>query len=227
MTTNLFTAPAAVFAREARLAWAGGGGPAGPAAFNLAALALFPLALGPETEALAQAAPGVVAFALLLSVLQPAERLFGEDAFDGTLELYAASGAGFALVCLAKTLAFALAVFWPAPLLAFLGGVAYGMTPAAALVLAFALLLAAPGLALIAAFAAALSAGVKRAGLLIALIAAPLQAPLLVFAAGAGRAAQDGTGLAAANLMLAAAGSLAALALVPAGVAAALKARLE
>ena len=73
----------------------------------------------------------------------------------------------------------------------------------------------------------ALAAGVKRAGLLIALIAAPLQVPALVFAAGAGRAALEGTGVAGANLMLTAAFSLAALALAPAGIAAALKARLE
>ena len=164
---------------------------------------------------------------MLLSTLQSAERLFGEDAADGTLELYLLSGQGFTLVCLAKTLAFALAVFWPAPVIAALAGIAYGMSVEASLVLALGLALAAPGLALLAGFAGALAAGVKRAGLLIALIAAPLQVPLLVFAAGAGRAALDQTGTAGANLMLAAAVSLAALVLAPAGIAAALKARLE
>ncbi|MEO1038950.1 MAG: heme exporter protein CcmB [Pseudomonadota bacterium] len=217
----------AIFQREMRLAWSGGGGPAGPAAFNLAALALFPLALGPSPDTLAAAGPGVIAFAMLLSVLQPAERLFGEDAFDGTLEGYALSGASLTLICLMKTLAFACAVFWPAPLLAFAGGVAYGMSVEAALVLALGLMLAAPGLALIAGFAAALAAGVKRAGLLIALIAAPLQVPLLVFASGAGRAMIDAPHLVLANLTLTAAASLAALALTPFAIAAALRARLE
>ncbi|TGY89320.1 cytochrome C biogenesis protein [Marinicauda algicola] len=217
----------ALFAREMRLAWAGGGGAAGPAAFNLAALSLAPLAIGPAPEILTAAAPGIIAFAMLLSTLQSSERLFGEDAADGTLELYLLSGQGFTLVCLAKTLAFALAVFWPAPVIAALAGIAYGMSVEASLVLALGLALAAPGLALLAGFAGALAAGVKRAGLLIALIAAPLQVPLLVFAAGAGRAALDQTGTAGANLMLAAAVSLAALVLAPAGIAAALKARLE
>ena len=217
----------ALFEREARLAWAGGGGSAGPLAFNLAALALFPLALGPSPDTLAAAAPGVIAFAMLLAVLQPAERLFGEDVFDGTLDAYALSGVGLTVISLMKTMAFAGAVFWPAPLLAFLGAIAYGMGVEAAFVLALGLALAAPGLALIAGFAAALAAGVRRAGLLIALIAAPLQTPLLIFAAGAGRAASEAPHLVFANLALTAAASLAALALAPFAIAAALRARLE
>lgn len=218
---------AALFKREVRLAWAGGGGPAGPAAFNLAALALAPLAIGPDADTLAAAGPGLIAFAALLATLQPAERIFGEDVADGTLELYALSGPGLVVVSLMKALAFTLAVFWPLPVLAFLGGVAYGLEPPAALILAAGLLAAAPGLALTAAFAGALAAGLKRAGLLIALIAAPLQVPLLVFAAGAGRSAADGAGLELANLAMALAGSLIALALAPLGAAAALRARLE
>lgn len=217
----------ALFAREVRLAWAGGGGPAGPAAFNLAALALAPLAIGPDAETLAAAGPGIITFAALLATLQPAERIFGEDVADGTLELYALSGVGLALASLMKALAFTLAVFWPLPALAFLGGLAYGLEPVPALVLSAGLLLAAPGLALVAAFAGALAAGLKRAGLLIALIAAPLQVPLLVFAAGAGRAAMDGTPTVLPNLMMAAAFTLAALVLAPLGAAAALRARLE
>ncbi len=218
---------AAVFARELRLSFAGGGGPAGPFAFNLAALTLAPLAIGPDPAALAAAGPGVVAFAFQLSTLQAAERLFGDDAADGTLELYALSGASLSLICAARLLGFTAATLWPAPVLAFAGAVSYGIAPPAALALAFAMLLALPGLALIAGFAGALAAGLKRAGLLIALVAAPLQVPLLVFAAGAGREAATGGGAYAANLMLAAAMSLAVLALAPFGAAAALKARLE
>lgn len=217
----------ALFSREMRLAWAGGGGPAGPAAFNLAALALAPLAIGPDPTTLSAAGPGIIAFAALLATLQPAERLFGEDASDGTLELYALSGVGLAAAVLMKALAFTVAVFWPIAPLAFVAGLAYGLETPSALTLALALLIAAPGLSLIAAFAGALAAGLKRAGLLIALIAAPLQVPLLVFAAGAGRAAAEGTGLESANLMMAGAMSLAALALAPLGAAAALRARLE
>lgn len=217
----------ALFAREARLAFAGGGGPAGPAAFNLAALTLAPLAIGPSADVLAAAGPGVIAFAMLLASLQSAERLFAEDAADGTLELYALSGVSLTVIAFIKPLAFALAALWPAPVLAFIAGLAYGMSVEAAFALALGLLIAAPGLILIAGFAGALAAGLKRAGLLIALIAAPLQLPLLIFASGAGRAAAEGTGLAGANLMMAGAVSLMTLVLAPLGIAAALKGRLE
>ncbi|KPP81099.1 MAG: ABC-type heme export system permease component CcmB [Oceanicaulis sp. HLUCCA04] len=216
-----------LFLRELHLAVAGGGGAAGPAAFMLAALALVPLGVGPDPEILRAAAPGVVAFAALLASLQGAERMFGDDLADGTLELYALSPVSLTGLALAKAGAFALGVLWPAPVIGFVAALAYGMDVQSAGVLAAALLLAVPGLALGAGFAGALAAGLSRAGLLIALIAAPLQVPLLVFVAGAGRAAMEDTGLAGANLMLAGAFSLAALALAPFGMAAALKARLE
>ncbi|WP_019960305.1 heme exporter protein CcmB [Woodsholea maritima] len=222
-----FVALWALFKREAKLAWAGGGGAAGPAAFNLAALALAPLAMGPSPELLSQAGPGIVAFSLLLSTLQPAERLFGDDVGDGTLDLYALCGQSLTLISLVKTLAFAFAVFWPAPMIALIGGLAYGLPFEAAATLAFGLSLAIPGLAMITAFAGALAAGIKRSGLLIALIAAPLQTPLLIFAAGAGREALNATGRADANLLLTLAVSLMLLVLSPAGIAAALKARLD
>ena len=144
---------------------------------------------------------------------------------DDAMELL--SGQSLALTCLVKALAFTAAVFWPLPAIAFFGALAYGLEPGPALVTAFALLLAAPGLALVASFAGALAAGLKRAGLLIALIAAPLQVPLLIFAAGAARSAVEQPDLVAPNLMMTAAYSLAALALAPLGAAAALRARLE
>jgi heme exporter protein CcmB len=58
----------AIFWREARLAWAGGGGAAGPAAFFLAAITLAPLAIGPAPDLLMAAGPGLMGFAALLSV---------------------------------------------------------------------------------------------------------------------------------------------------------------
>lgn len=199
----------AVMGREARLAWAGGGGAAAPAAFFLAALVLAPLAIGPESATLQAAGPGLVVFAAFLAVLQPAEKLFGEDLSDGTLELYGLSGESLSLLLGAKTLGWTLATLWPLPLLAGLGGVFFGLTPEATLALAAALAAAAPGLMFITAFAAALAAGLKRAGLLIALIAAPLQTPLLIFAAAAGRSAMEGDGRSGSLILLCLALSLA------------------
>tara|TARA_R110002072_G_scaffold174750_1_gene330303 strand:- start:623 stop:1291 length:669 start_codon:yes stop_codon:yes gene_type:complete len=221
------SAPLAIFVREARLAFAGGGGPAGPAAYFLAALTLAPLAIGPSGATLAVAGPGVIAFAALLAVLQGADRLHGEDVSDGTLDIYALSGVTLPLIAFAKTLGWGLATLWPLPVIGFIGAVSYGLPVPAALMFTAALAASIPGLAFIASFAGALAAGVKRAGLLIALIAAPLMIPLLVFAAAAGREAYGGGEAALANLALTGAASLFAAAIFPFAIGAALKARLE
>jgi heme exporter protein B len=216
----------AIFWREARLAWAGGGGAAGPAAFFLAAITLAPLAIGPAPDLLMAAGPGLMGFAALLSVLQSAERLYGDDFHDGTLELYALQPLGLALISLAKTLGQGVATLWPLPLIALLGGLMYGVPLAASLMLAAALTAAIPALVLLAGFAGALAAGIRRSGLLIALIATPMMVPVLIFAAGAGRAGFEGDERALANLGLTAAVSLGTLALAPFGIAAAVRSRL-
>jgi len=217
---------AAVFWREARLAWAGGGGAAGPAAFFLAAITLAPLAIGPAPELLAAAGPGLMGFAALLSVLQSAERLYGDDFSDGTLDLYALMPMGLPLLALAKTLGQGVATLWPLPLIALLGGLMYGVPLMSSLMLAVSLLAAVPALVLLSGFAGALAAGVKRSGLLIALIATPMMVPVLIFAAGAGRASFEGDERAAANLLLTLAVSLGTVALAPFGIAAAVRSRL-
>lgn len=218
----------AIAAREARLAWAGGGGAAGPAAFFLAALTLAPLAMGADPQLLSQAGPGIMAFLALLSVLQSAERLHGEDLSDGTLDLYALAPSGLVAISLAKTLGHGFATLWPLPFIGILGGIMFGVPIMAALLLGLGLLAALPGLVMIAGFAGALGAGIKRAGFLIALIAAPLMVPILVFAAGTGRAALDNNpDQAFATVMVTAALSLGSLALFPFAMAAALRARIS
>jgi heme exporter protein B len=216
----------AVFRREARLAWSGGGGAAGPAAFFLAAITLAPLAIGPAPDVLAAAGAGLMGFAALLSVLQSAERLYGDDFADGTLDLYALTPTGLPLLALAKTLGQGLATLWPLPFIALLGGLMYGVPARSSLMLGAALLAAIPALVLLAGFAGALAAGVKRGGLLIALIATPMMVPVLIFAAGAGRAGFEGDERALASLLLTAAVSLGTVALVPFGIAAAVRSRL-
>lgn len=216
-----------IFTREAGLAWAGGGGAAGPTAFFLACITLGPLAIGPDDATLRAIAPGLMAIAALLSVLQAAERLFTEDLSDGTLELYVLTPVSLPLLALAKVMGQAAATLWALPLIGMLGALMYGLASGETLIVGAALLVAIPALALIAAFAGALSAGVKRGGLLISLIAIPLMVPVLVFAAGAGRAAMDGeTDRAVATLLLTLAVSLGTTALAPFGIAAAMRARL-
>jgi heme exporter protein B len=216
----------AIFMREARLGWAGGGGAAGPAAFFLAAITMAPLAIGPAPDILLAIGPGIMAFVALLSVLQPAERLFGDDLSDGTMELYVLSPVGLSALVLAKITGQATATLWPMPLIGMMGALMYGLPFVASGILALALLAAIPALSLIAGFAGALVAGVKRGGLLIALIATPMMVPVLIFAAGAGRSAFDGDERSLANLLLTIAISMATTALVPFGIAAAMRSRL-
>lgn len=197
-----------------------------PAAFFLAAITLAPLAIGPSPELLAAAGPGLMGFAALLSVLQSADRLYGDDFADGTLDLYALAPTGLPLLCLVKTLGQGLATLWPLPPVALVGALMYGVAPLSGLMLAAALAAAIPALVLIAGFAGALAAGIRRAGLLIALIAAPMMVPVLIFAAGAGRAGFEGDERALASLLLTAAVSLGAIALLPFGMAAAVRSRL-
>ncbi|QNL19791.1 heme exporter protein CcmB [Hyphobacterium sp. CCMP332] len=218
---------ATVFLREARLAFAGGGGPAAPAAFFIASLTLAPLAIGQSPATLQAAGPGVICFAALLAVLQGAEKLFGEDVADGTLEAYGLSGIPMSIIAIAKVLGSAVATLWPLPLVGLGGGIAFGLPVEAAGMLGLALAAAIPGLAFLVAIAAALSAGARRGGLVIALIAAPLAIPLMVFTASAGRAAAIGDAAAGANLLLTCAVSLFLTALSPFAISAALKARLE
>ena len=217
----------AVFARETRLAFAGGGGAAGPAVFFIAALTLAPLAIGPDMATLAGAGPGLICFAALLAALQPAERLYGDDLEDGTLDLYALAPSSLASLVLAKTAGQALATLAPILPLGFLAGLMFGLAPHVAGATMIALAAALPGLALFAAFAGALCAGLKRAGLLIALIAAPLQTPLLIFAAGAGRSAAADDGRTLSITLLVAAISLGATALLPFAIAGAVRSRLD
>ena len=216
-----------ILRREAGLAWAGGGGAAGPTAFFLACITLGPLAIGTESDTLVAVGPGIMGISALLAVLQFGERSFADDFCDGTLELYALSSVSLPILSFAKVMGQALATLWALPLIGALGGMMYGLPIISALVLGAALLAAIPALALIAGFAGALAAGVKRGGLLIALIAAPMMVPVLIFAAGAGRAAFEGDDRAIANLLLTLAVSLGTTALAPFGIAGAIRSRLS
>lgn len=56
-----------ILGREAGLAWAGGGGAAGPTAFFLACITLGPLAIGAENETLISVGPGIMGISALLA----------------------------------------------------------------------------------------------------------------------------------------------------------------
>ncbi|MFC3609562.1 heme exporter protein CcmB [Stutzerimonas tarimensis] len=207
--------------RESRLLFRRPAELANPLVFFAIVIALFPLAVGPETQLLRTIAPGVLWVAALLSVLLSLDGLFRSDFEDGSLEQWVVSPHPLALLVLAKVLAHwafsGLALVLLAPLLGLMLGLPVAVLP----VLLLSLLLGTPVLSLLGAVGAALTVGLKRGGLLLALLILPLYIPVLILGSGALQAALQGLPTAGHLLWLA---SLTALAvtLTPFAIAAGL-----
>ncbi|WP_300631114.1 heme exporter protein CcmB [Pseudomonas sp.] len=213
---------ALLVAREARLLCRRPAELANPLVFFAIVIALFPLAVGPETKLLQTLSPGLVWVAALLSVLLSLDGLFRSDFEDGSLEQWVLSSHPLPLLVLAKVLAHwafsGLALVLLSPLLALMLGLPIECLP----VLLLSLLLGTPVLSLLGAVGAALTVGLKRGGLLLALLILPLYIPVLILGSGALQAALMGMPVTGYLLWL---GSLAALAvtLTPFAIAAGLK----
>lgn len=182
----------AIFARELRLAWSGGGGAALPVGFFAAASSLTPFAVGNDIENLKVAGPGVMWIALALSSLLPMERLFQADLEDGTLDAYAGSGIAMESVVLAKTLAHWIATGIPLALVAPVLWVMLQGPPETAPFVILTSLLGSLAFFFFGSVGAALAAGLRRGGLLIALVTLPLYVPAMIFGAAALYAAASG-----------------------------------
>jgi heme exporter protein B len=213
---------AAVLGRDLALVWRRRGDALNPVMFAVIVVALFPFALGPETEVLARIAAGTIFVAVLLAGLLSLDSLFRSDLEDGSLEQLVMSPHPLALLLACKIavhwLTTALPLIAVAPLLAQLLHLPGGVLP----VLLAALSLATPLLSLIGAVCVALTLGMRRSGMLLTLIVLPLIVPVLIFGAGACNAAQLALPSAAPLLWLGAWLAL-ALVLAPLAAAAALK----
>lgn len=216
----------AVFVRELKLAWSGGGGAALPVGFFAAASSMTPFAVGANTAALQTAGPGVMWIALALSSLLPMERLFQADLEDGTLDAYAGSGIGMEGVALAKTLAHWIATGIPLALMAPILWIMLQGAPEASGLVMGAALIGSLAFFFFGSVGAALAAGMRRGGLLIALVTLPLYVPTMIFGAATLNAAANGldwTG----PMMLTAAAALFGIATSPFGAALALRTALD
>ena len=178
--------------REARLLARRPAELANPLVFFALVIALFPLAVGPETQLLQTLSPGLVWVAALLAVLLSLDGLFRSDFEDGSLEQWVLSPHPLALLVLSKVLAHwvfsGLALVVLSPVLALMLGLPAECLP----VLVFSLLLGTPVLSLLGAVGAALTVGLKRGGLLLALLILPLYIPVLILGSGALQAAMQG-----------------------------------
>ncbi|HEX9466084.1 MAG TPA: heme exporter protein CcmB [Alphaproteobacteria bacterium] len=185
-------AVAAMLRRDLRLAWRSPGDSANVVLFFVLGVVLFPFGVGPGAEILARISVGVIWVMALLAALLSLDRLFREDAEDGSLDLLALSPAPLEFLVLGKVLAHWLVTGIPlivaSPLLAL-----FMQLPAAAYpVLLLALLLGTPTLSLIGAIGAGLTLGTRRGGVLVALLVLPLYIPVLIFGVSAVEAATAG-----------------------------------
>src|SRR3954469_7765575 len=114
----------AVLRRDLRLAWRTPGDSANVMLFFVLTVVLFPFGVGPAAEILARIAVGVIWVTALLASLLALDRLFREEAEDGSLDLLVLSPAPLEFLVLAKIAAHWLTTGVPlivaSPLLALL-----------------------------------------------------------------------------------------------------------
>lgn len=176
----------AIVFRDARL---GAGGEALIAlVFFVITVSLFPLALGPQPELLERIGPGVIWVAGLLSALLSLDRLFAEDARDGSLDQLRLSGLPLEMVVLAKASAHWLVSGLPLAIMAPAIALLFDLPTGIVGVLVVSLILGMPTVSLIGAVAASLAVGSRRTGLLIAILVLPLSVPVIIFALSASQA---------------------------------------
>jgi heme exporter protein B len=219
------TTTAACFAllrRDFKLVWRRRGDALNPLLFAIIVVALFPLALGPETAMLARISSGTILVAVLLAMLLSLDVLFRSDLEDGSLEQLVMSPHPLSLLLGCKIfvhwITTAVPLLVAAPLLAQLLHMPSGSLG----VLLASLALSTPLLSLIGSVCVALTVGMRRSGMLLSLLVLPLIVPVLIFGAGACDAAQMGLAYSAPLLWLGA-WLVIALVLAPLAAAAALK----
>jgi len=212
----------ALLRRDFKLVWRRRGDALNPLLFAIIVVALFPLALGPETAMLARISSGTILVAVLLAMLLSLDALFRSDLEDGSLEQLVMSPHPLSLLLGCKVLVHWITTAVPllaaAPLLAQLLHMPSGSLG----VLLASLALSTPLLSLIGSVCVALTVGMRRSGMLLSLLVLPLIVPVLIFGAGACDAAQMGLAYTAPLLWLGA-WLVVALVLAPLAAAAALK----
>ncbi len=216
----------AVFRRDLRLAWAGGGGAAMPLAFLAGATTLLPFALGSERDVLEPLGAPLVWITLALAVLTSLERLFRADVEDGTLDQLLMAPVPLEAIAAAKGAALWVANGLPLAAAGGLLALMLQVPPAAAVLVGLSLAIGAMAFIGFGLVGAAVAAGVSRGGLLVALIVLPFYAPPVIFGAATAQAMAMGEPF-VGPLALLAGISLGAAALGPIAAAAALRVQAD
>lgn len=173
---------ASLFRREMAIIWRSRSHSAAHLVFVLLMITLFPFVIGPDDILLQRLAPGLLLLAILLGQMLGFERLFAQDAQNGTLDILPGSRLSLSVYALVKSAAqwcgIVLPVLLCSPLFMLLLHVVVDAMPSMLL----ALILSSITIQLLGMLAAALALGAKSAGLLLPLLLIPFYIPVIIFA---------------------------------------------
>jgi heme exporter protein B len=217
------TAFLAVIGRDLRLATRVGGDALTLVLFFVMIGVIVPFAIGPDRAVLARLAPGIVWIAAFLSLLVGLDRLFRDDAEDGSLVLFRQGCLPLEAVVAAKVIAHWLVTALPLIVASPLLAVLLSMSLSAWWATVVSLLVGTPGLVALGTIGAAVTVGLRRGGLIAPVLILPLAIPILIFGAGAIAGEAEAAGIVGAARLLLAAISLIMLALAPFAAALALR----
>ncbi|BDA86664.1 heme exporter protein B [Aureimonas sp. SA4125] len=213
----------AVFRRDVRLAFAGGGGAMTGVIFFLAVVATMPFGVGPDLNLLSRIGPAILWIGALLSALLTLDRLFQADRDDGTLDLLVMGDTPLPLVVLAKCLAHWAASGLPLVLATPVLGLFLAQEPLTSGAVMLTLLVGTPAITFIGAVGAAVAIALPRGGLLVSVLVLPLAIPVLIFGVSASYGAVNANDPFLSPLMILGALTLFFAVLGPIAAAAALK----
>lgn len=165
---------------------------ANPLIFFICTMVFIPLGVSPDSDKLAELAPGMVWIIALLATLLALDRLFSGDFENGSLEQMILSGQPMHFLILTKIFVHWLITGLPLTLLSPIFAGMMFLPDQGYLSLFFSLLLGTFALSLVGAIGAALTVALRRGGLLLSLIVMPLYVPVLILGTGIVNSAIDG-----------------------------------
>lgn len=188
----LFNAAIALVYRDMSLAWRRRADLLTTLSFFAVIVLLFPLASGAERKLLQAMAPGVLWIAALLTHVLAAQRVFQDDARDGTLEQWLVAPQALPMLVAARLASNWLATSLPLILLGPVLMLPFDLSPDATATLCLSLLVGTPAMTAIGITAAAMTLRLRQGAGLLALLVFPFQVPVLVFGTGAVNAVMSG-----------------------------------
>jgi len=163
-----------------------------PLLFFILTVTLFPLAVTPDGQVLAQIGSGIIWVSALLAAMLSLESMYRDDYHDGTLELLLLQSGSPYQVVLAKIIAHWLTTGLPLVIISPLLAVMMQIPSGAFLALILTLLIGTAVLSLIGSVGMGLTVGLRNGGVLLSLLVLPLYIPILIYGASAVNSAAMG-----------------------------------